>query len=161
MGDIGLKYLTSQVELRMKLVVTGVDVKLNKQPDVLPKSSFYHPLLINNLDLHDTWQKLGHIFDSSNFYLNQISSLKRLFRIIRKMMSFMLQSVCVALKCSWLKSSWSPFYELEILFWCFDHIENVDKSLSIEPPYSIYKPKSVRDLKTVIHQTPFSIKIIN
>ena len=54
MGDIGLKYLTSQVELRMKLVVTGVDVKLNNQPDVLPKSSFYHPLPINNLDLYDT-----------------------------------------------------------------------------------------------------------
>ena len=54
LGDIGLKYLTSQVELRMKLVVTGVHVKLKNQPDVLPKSSFYHPLLINNLDLHDT-----------------------------------------------------------------------------------------------------------
>ena len=160
MGDIGLKYLTSRVELRMKVVVTGVDVKLNNQPDVLPKSIFYHPLLINNLDLHDTWQKICHNFDFSNFYLNQISSLKRLFRIIRKMISFMLQSVCVALKCSWLKSSWSPFHELEILFWCFDHIENVDKSLAIEPP-SIYKPKSVRDFKTVIHQTPFSIKSLH
>ena len=130
------------------------------KPDVFPKSSFYHPLLINNLDLHETWQRIGHIFDFSNFYWNKIFILKRLFRIIRKMMSFMLQSVCVALKCSWLKSSWSPFYELEILFLCFNHIENVDKSLAIEPP-SIYKPKSVRDLKTVIHQTPFSMKNLN
>ena len=155
-----MKYITSQVEPKMKLLVTCVDVKLNNQPDVLPKSSCYHPLLMNNLDLHATWQTIGYIFASSNFYLNQISSLKRLFRIIRKMMSFMLQSVCVALKCSWLKSSWSPFHELEILFWCYDHIENVDKSLAIEPP-SIYKSKSVRDLKTVIHQTPFSIKSLN
>ena len=30
LGYVGLKYLTSQVELRIKLVVTGVDVKLNK-----------------------------------------------------------------------------------------------------------------------------------
>ena len=144
----------------MKLVVTCVDVKLNNQPDVLPQSSFYHPLLITNLDLHDTWQKIGHIFDSSNLYLNQISILKRLFRIIRKIMSFMLQSVCVSLKFSGIKSSGSPFYELEILFLCFDCIENVDKSLAIDPP-SIYTPKSVRDLKTVIHQTSFSIKSLN
>ncbi|KNZ54698.1 hypothetical protein VP01_287g1 [Puccinia sorghi] len=37
----------------------------------------------------------------------------------------------------------SPFYELDILFLCYDHIENVDKSLASEPP-SISKYKSIR-----------------
>ena len=160
MCNVGVKYITSQVELKMKLLVTCADFKLNNQTDVLPKSSCYHPLLMNNLDLHATWQKIGYIFASSNFYLNQISSLKILFRIISKMMWFMLQFVCVVLKWSWLISSWSLFYDLESLFWCFDHIENVDKSIAIEPP-SIYESKSVRHLKTFIHQTPFSIKSLN
>ena len=65
-----MKYITSQVELKMKFLVTCVDVKLNNQSDVLPKSSFYHPLLMNNLGLHATWQKIGYIFASPNFYLN-------------------------------------------------------------------------------------------
>ena len=140
MCDVGVKYITSQVELKIKLLVTCVDVKLNNQPDVLPKSSCYHPLLMNNLDLHATWQTIGYIFSSSNFYLNQVSSLKILFRIISIMMWFMLKSVCVLLKWSWLISSSSPFYDLDILFWCFDHIENVDESLASEPS-SIYKSK--------------------
>ena len=160
MCDVGVKYITSQVELKMKLLVTCVDFKLNNQPDVLPKSKCYHPIIINNLNVHATWKKIGHIFSSSNFYLNQISSLKILFRIISKMMWFMLKSVCVLLKWSWLISSCSPFYDLDILFWCFDHIENVDESLASESS-SIYKFKSVRAVTTVIHQTPFSIKRLN
>jgi len=146
----------------MKLIVTCVDFKLKNQPDVLPKSSCYiHPLLINNLYLHATWQKIGRIFASSNFYLNQSSSLKRLFRIIKKMMTFMLQSLCVVLKWSWLISSWSPFYDFEILFWCFNHIENVDKSLASEPP-SIYKSKSVRAVKTFFqNSSPLSTHILS
>ena len=160
MCDVVLKYITSQVELKMKLLVTCVDVKLNNQPDVLPNSSCYHPLLMNNLDLHATWKKIGHIFASSNFYLNQISSLKIMFRIISKMMWFMLESVCVFLKWSWLISSWSPFYDLDILFWFFDHIKNVDESLASETS-SIYKSKFVRAVTTVIHQTQFSTKRLN
>ena len=160
MCDIGVKYITSHVELKIKLLVTCVDVKLNNQPDVLPKSSCYHPLLMNNLDIYATWQTIGYIFASSNFYLNQISSLKILFRIISKMMWFMLKSVCVLLKWSWLISSSSPFYDLDILFWCFDHIENVDESLASEPS-SIYKSKFIRAVTTVIHQKPFSIKRLN
>ncbi|KNZ54255.1 hypothetical protein VP01_2999g1 [Puccinia sorghi] len=41
----------------------------------------------------------------------------------------------------------SPFYYLYIHFLCNDHIENVDKSLSSEPP-SISQSKSIRNLKT-------------
>ena len=160
MCDIGVKYITSQVELKIKLLVTCVDVKLNNQPDVLPKSSCYHPLLMNNFYLHATWQTIGYIFASSNFYLHQISSLKILFRIISKMMWLMLKSVCVFLKWSWLIWSWSPFYDLDIMFWCFDHIENVYESLASEPS-SVYISKSVRAVTTVIHKTPFSIKRLN
>ena len=137
MCNIGVKYITSQVEPKMKFLVSCVDFKLKNQPDVLPKSRCYNHLLMNNLDLHSTWQTIGYIFASSNFYLNQISSLKIMFRIISKMMWFMLESVCVFLKWSWLISCWSPFCDLEILFWCFYHIENVNKSLAIELP-SIY-----------------------
>ena len=130
MWNIGVKYITSQFELEMKLLVTCVDVKLNNQPDelpklknqpdVLPNSSCYHPLLMNNLDLHATCQKIGYIFASSILCLNQISSLKRMLRIIRKMMWFMLQSVCVVLKWSWFISSlvtilWHWYYFL--IFW--------------------------------------------
>ncbi|KNZ61151.1 hypothetical protein VP01_1445g1 [Puccinia sorghi] len=39
-----------QVELRMTLVVTCVDFNLNNQPNVLPKSSCYHPSNMNNLE---------------------------------------------------------------------------------------------------------------
>ncbi|KNZ59382.1 putative signal peptide protein [Puccinia sorghi] len=45
-----------QFELRMKLVVTCVDVKLNNQPDVLPKSSCYHPSNSKS-DIHSICQK--------------------------------------------------------------------------------------------------------
>ena len=148
MCNVGLKYIPSQVELRMKLVLTCDDVNLKNPHDVLPKSSCYHPLLMNKLDLHATWQTIGYIFASSNFYLNQISSLKILFRIISKIMWLMLDSVCVFLKWSWLILSWLPFYDLD------------NESLASEPS-SIYKSKSVRAVTTVIHQTPFSIKRLN
>ncbi|KNZ54461.1 hypothetical protein VP01_293g3 [Puccinia sorghi] len=41
-------YIKSQIELRMNLAVTCVDVKLKNKPDVFPKSSCYHPSNMNN-----------------------------------------------------------------------------------------------------------------
>ncbi|KNZ54518.1 hypothetical protein VP01_2928g1 [Puccinia sorghi] len=40
-------YITSQIELRMKWVVTCVDVKFNNQPDVFPKPRCYFPSNMN------------------------------------------------------------------------------------------------------------------
>ncbi|KNZ61081.1 hypothetical protein VP01_1454g1 [Puccinia sorghi] len=51
---------------------------------------------------------------------------------------------------------WSPFYGLDTLFLCYNHIMNVDENLASEPP-SIYKSKSIRTVKTIIHNTPFKL----
>ncbi|KNZ59374.1 hypothetical protein VP01_1747g1 [Puccinia sorghi] len=48
-------------------------------------------------------------------------------------------------------------FQCDILFLCYDHIENADKSLASEPP-SIYKYNSIRNVKTI---TPFSINRLN
>ncbi|KNZ47001.1 hypothetical protein VP01_675g4 [Puccinia sorghi] len=40
---------------------------------------------------------------------------------------------------------WSPFYDFDILFLCYDCIENMNKSLASEPP-SIFKSTSIRTL---------------
>ncbi|KNZ59337.1 hypothetical protein VP01_1755g4 [Puccinia sorghi] len=44
---------------------------------------------------------------------------------------------------------WSPFYDLHILFLCYDCIENMNKSLASEPP-SIFQSTSIRTVKTII-----------
>ncbi|KNZ43960.1 hypothetical protein VP01_966g2 [Puccinia sorghi] len=46
-----MQYIKSQVKLRMELVETSVDVKLNNQPDLIHKSSFYHPSNRNKSDI--------------------------------------------------------------------------------------------------------------
>ncbi|KNZ55803.1 hypothetical protein VP01_2578g2 [Puccinia sorghi] len=43
-----MQYITSQVEVRMKLVVTLFDFKFNNQPDLVTNSRLYHPSNMNN-----------------------------------------------------------------------------------------------------------------
>ncbi|KNZ48063.1 hypothetical protein VP01_592g4 [Puccinia sorghi] len=67
-----------QVELRMKLVVTCVDVKLNNQTDVLPNSSCYHPSNMSKSDIHFTCQKnlIQHLL--IQFFLKLYLNSKRI-----------------------------------------------------------------------------------
>ncbi|KNZ47110.1 hypothetical protein VP01_666g5 [Puccinia sorghi] len=102
-GMFLLKYTASQVELRMRLIVTCVDVKLNNQPDVFPKSSCYHPYnmrLIFCLEMIITHISYGHHFITLIFFLfltlsqQSVQNHKMLYIIILISSLFWLSKHC-------------------------------------------------------------------
>ncbi|KNZ63158.1 hypothetical protein VP01_117g1 [Puccinia sorghi] len=133
------------VELRMKLVGTCVDVKLNNQSDLLPKSSCYHPSNMNNE---------GNVYMLPLLWAWCIPFAHPSFLEI----IFEFQETG---KDHEENDIWSPFYDLHIFIYLFyDHIENVDKSFASEPP-SISQSKFIRTVKKIIHKTPFRINRLN
>ncbi|KNZ60194.1 hypothetical protein VP01_1598g4 [Puccinia sorghi] len=108
-----MKYMASQVKLRMILVVTCVDFKLKNQPDLLPNSSCY----MNKLE-------------------NEVIHAQRL--------NFCLEMIITDFSYG--------HHFMTLIFLCYDHIENVKKSLVSEPP-SISQSNSIRTAKTIIDIT--------
>ncbi|KNZ55945.1 hypothetical protein VP01_2539g3 [Puccinia sorghi] len=67
-----------QVEFRMKLVVTCVDFNLKNQPDVLPKSSCYHPSNMNktyvlSLNDHNSYQLWSPFYELDILFYGMIT----------------------------------------------------------------------------------------
>ncbi|KNZ51416.1 hypothetical protein VP01_3966g2 [Puccinia sorghi] len=93
----------------MKLVVTCVDI-INNQPDVLPNSSCYNPSNMKKSSFH--------LVNKSYIYFAHPIFLEIIFEFQ------------MTVKDHKEDELWTPFYDLDIIFLCYDHIENVDKSLA-------------------------------
>ncbi|KNZ51900.1 hypothetical protein VP01_376g1 [Puccinia sorghi] len=61
-----------QVELRMKLLVTCVDVKLNHQPNAFPRSICYHPSNMNSVKNHKE-NELSQFYELDIFFYVMIT----------------------------------------------------------------------------------------
>ncbi|KNZ44504.1 hypothetical protein VP01_909g1 [Puccinia sorghi] len=142
--DVLMALACNQVELRMDFV-TSVDVKLNNPPDVLFKSSCYHPSNINKSYLHFNLLNKSYISFGHTMFLQII--FQKTVKDHKEDEVIHAQGLMFFLNYHNSYQLWLPFYDLDILFLCYDHIENKLNKTNITLP-NIYK-SLVRRLKII------------